>query len=156
MHLAFSNGLLLYMIRCRFYTTFSLLLFERIYASRLLHGGDDGMENGVETVFSRSKLWVCIFLHKSSSLVLWGKEGKTKEEKRKAVWLTPLCKLMDGEGGWHCVLYHVDILAEGERRAEVCKQEVVMPCIHDHIFCSILLWCDVRDLFILWWIISLG
>jgi len=100
------------MIRCRFYTTFSFLSFERIYASRLLHGGGDGMENGVETVFSRSKLWVCVSLHKSSSLVLCReRKGKLKEEKRKAVWLTPLYEL-DGwgvQGWWHCVLYHVDI-----------------------------------------------
>ncbi len=32
--------------------------------------------------------------------------------------------------------YTMLILAEGERRAEVCNEEVVMPCIHDPIFCS--------------------
>jgi hypothetical protein len=68
------------------------------------------------------------------------KERKTKEEKRKADWLTPLYELMDGwmsgwEGGWHYVLYHVDISRRG-RRPVVCIEEVVMPCIHDRIFCS--------------------
>jgi hypothetical protein len=135
------------MVWCRVYTTFSILLFERIYASRLLHGGGDGMENGVETVFSRSKLWVCVSLHKSSSLVLCSeRKGKLKEEKRKVVWLTPLYELMDGwgwKGWWHCVLYHVDISRRGEKGGrEVCKEEVVMPCIYDYI---LLFWwcCDV-------------
>jgi hypothetical protein len=73
------------MIPRRFYTTFSFLSFERIHASRLLHGGGDGMEHGVQTVFSRSKLWVCVFLHKSSSLVLcreW-KERKLKGREKQ-------------------------------------------------------------------------